>query len=256
MSSIEYGTVPQRTYSPADDGFTLKYYNYCSEWLLYWSGYCYGLYRDAPLPPMYGTCFDLSDCPSTCRHLEDVWWATKYYHYRGWASIEVYCASESCCPIGPPVAGIYYYGVGWGWQRLHFGGLPLCVCEEGGASKFIIMITEYWDYWEWGRGFAPYSDINSYNIAAGCETEWRCEGHSYCFRNIVDYCDVYGEPGSLWVSGANYGCTNYPTVPPGCHNYYHTNGYFSEFLIECYITCEGATETEEESWSQIKGMYR
>jgi hypothetical protein len=98
VSSLEHGTVPQRTYGPAEDGFTLKYYNYCSEWLFYWWGYCYGLYEDAPLPPMYGTCFDLSDCPGNCRHLEDVWWACKYYHYRGWASIEVYCADESCCP--------------------------------------------------------------------------------------------------------------------------------------------------------------
>jgi hypothetical protein len=253
LQTAERDVVPALEFSQAQDTCHLLYYNYCSSWVHYWHGYCFGLFLDGPELPKFGTCFDLSDCPAECRHLGDVWWAWK--HYGAWNAIdcEIFCADEYACPVGPPVAGFYdVYLFYPPWQRFPFGDIPLCVCEDAGFERFIVMMTFVRGY----EGILPYSDLNSYNIAAGCEAEWRCEGHSYCYRNLVSYCDVYGCPGPLWVSGANYGCTNYPTVPPGCHNYWYPTGYFSEWLIHCYLSCLGPTVTEQESWSEIKGLYR
>jgi hypothetical protein len=253
---LEHGAVPQRDYRSTEDQCHLRYYNMCSGWVFSWNAYCYGHFEDAPFPPMYGTCFDLSECPGDCRHLEDVWWACRYLHYWGCADIEVYCADEDCCPVGSPLAGIYeYFPDIPAWQHLNFGGLPLCSCEESGSGKFIIMITQDIQG-PWGIAFKPYSDVNSFNINAGCESECRCAGHSYVYRNLVSYCEAYGAPGALWATGPNYGCTNYPLVPPGCHNSYCDTGFFTEWLIDCYISCLGATATEEESWSKVKTLYR
>jgi len=60
----------------------------------------------------------------------------------------------------------------------------------------------------------------------------------------------------LCLPQSSLGCTNIPDIPPGCHSFYSDTGYFSEWLIDCYVSCLGATETEEGSWSQIKAMYR
>ncbi|MCK4547812.1 MAG: hypothetical protein KAW17_10270 [Candidatus Eisenbacteria sp.] len=257
MGTAQYGEVPAREYSERQDQCHLMYFNCCSGWTFYWLGYCFGQYEDAPLPPMYGTCFDLADCPGDCRHLEDVWWAYNHYHYRGSLDVEIYCADHDCCPVGEPIAGIYgYIPQIPGWGPFHFGGVPLCICEERGTGKFIVMITTYYQYPGWGPHFAPYSDVNSYNIAAGCETEWRCGGHSYVYRNVVSYCDLYGAPGPMWRQGSDYGCTNYPSIPPGCHNYSYNTGFFTEWLIDCYISCQGPTATEDASWSEIKALYR
>jgi hypothetical protein len=252
--TAEYGTVPVREYSPAQDECYLGYYNICSGWVYYWTGYCYMMFCDAP-NAMYGTCFDLQDCPGDCRHLTDIWWAVKRFNSRGTVNVELYCASEYCCPIGPPLWGIYDYvaNISTAWQHFVFDGLPLCVCEDGGAGKFIFMVTDL----AYGCTTAPYSDINHLNIEIGCETEWRCGGtHSFIYRNAVVYCDVYGQPGPMWVSGPDYGCTNFPAIPPGCHDYFYINGFFTEFLVDCYISCQGATETEDDSWGEVKRLYK
>jgi hypothetical protein len=249
VTTLEYGTVPERVHSPDRDECHLRYYNICSGWLFSWGGYCvtFDLHD-----PMYGTCFDLADCPGRCRHLEDVWFACRAYVIWGTVDIEIYCADEDACPVGPPLAGIYGTDIPYGnpWIHLNFGGLPLCPCEEQGADKFIVMITEPWAGWH----DVPYSDVNSYNIYGGCETEWRCTGHSYVYRNAIDYCQVYGVPGPLWEHGAEYGCTDYPTVPP-CWTL-PTNGFYCEWLIDCYINCQGATATDRSSWSEVKRLYK
>ena len=248
--------VPARTYAPRQDQCHLSYYNVCSGWAYYWIGYCWGGFETAPEPPAWGTCFDLSDCPSHCRHLGEVWFAAFRFNLRGVADVEIFGADANSCPTGSPIAGIYgYVGHASSWQHVDFGGAPLCSCEDEGEGKFVIMITQYCGPMM-GCSFAPFSDVPPLNIEAGCETEWRCAGHSFAYSNVVSYCDVYGEPGPLWISGAGYGCTNYPTVPPGCHNYYYNTGCFAEWLIDCYISCLGPTATEDVSWSEIKALYR
>jgi hypothetical protein len=264
VRTAEMGTVPERNVSPAQNVCYLGYYNFCAGWVYYWSGYCYGLWDTAPLPPMYGTCFDLADCPDDCRHLYDFWWGCKRYTGYGKADVEVYCADQSCCPVGAPIWGMYGYSVDptTPWQHFIVGDLELCICEQElnpeADGKFIIMITDQADGagGVFGSHFVPYSDINYWNIQAGCETAWRCTGHSFVYRNVVDYCAVYGMPGAMWASGPTYGCTNYPPVPPGCHNYYYPTGFFTEFLIDAYVDCLGATATKKKSWSEIKTLYR
>ncbi len=255
IQTAEYGAVPVREFSPAQDQCHLSYYNFCSGWLFFWSGYCYGTFIDQALVQM-GTCFDLSDCPGDCRHLDYVYWGLKCFNGRGYANIEIYCADEQCCPVGAPLAGIYGYNVysSTPWHRFDFGQVPLCPCEELGFSKFIVMLIA-----ETGlemQHWTVSSDINSWNIDAGCETAWRCSGHSYVYQNAVSYCDIYGTPGPMWVTGAGYGCTNYPAIPPGCHNYLHNTGFHTEFLVDVYISCLGATETEGTSWGEVKRLYR
>jgi hypothetical protein len=265
LRTLELAPAPERTFSPREDGCTLAYYNYCSGWVWHWYEYCstWLWVREEydPEGPQYGTCFDLADCPGTCRHLEEVWWAFEHFEGYGSVDVEIYCADDHCCPVGPPLAGYYEYDLGPGpwWVLLPFDALPLCDCEGQGASKFIVLITHNFTYSGAGNYWCPVfpaSDVNSYNIDAGCETEWRCSSHSFVYRNAVDYCQVYGEPAPLWVSGADYGCTNYPVIPPGCHNQYYDTGYYSEWLIDCCITCQGPTRTQEHSWSQIRSLFR
>jgi hypothetical protein len=261
VRTAEKGDVAQRTLVQAQDTCILSYYNFCSGWVFYWSGYCFGTFTELTLPPQIGTVFDLSDCPLDCRHLTDVWWGCKRFTTYGDVNVEVFCASECGCPIGAPLAGVYNYNPLFttAWQHFVFPELPLCpVCEVegGGSGKFLVMVTDN------GMGVhtSPYSDIESLNIDAGCQPDWDCVGHSFCFRSAVDYCAQYGMPGPMWVEsspGYIYGCTNVPTVPPGCHNYYgYGSGFYTEFLIDAYIACLGPTATEKSSWSDIKGMYR
>ncbi len=255
MKTAEHGTVPMRDRAAAQDGCLLSYYNFCSGWVFYWTAYCYGNFTDLTLPPRYGTVFDLSDCPGNCRHLTDIWWACKRFANRGYVDVEVYCANENRCPIGPPILGWYGYTPPMTnpWQHFVVDPVPLCVCEESGSGKFAVIVTDF----GFGTINAPYSDIESMNIDVGCQADWNCVGHSYCFRCLVNYCDVYGMPGPMWVSGADYGCTNVPTVPPGCHDYQgYGTGMFTEFLIDVYIACQGPTAAENDSWTDIKGLYR
>jgi hypothetical protein len=244
--TTSHAAVPAREALQRDGQYHLKYYDDCSDWTWEW----WFLIWD---PVRYGTCFDLGGCPGECRHLEDVWYACQRTgHWPGLIDIEVYCADGNSCPVGPPLAGVYGYEPFWHvWQHFSFNGLPLCPCEETASGKFIVMVTDYLAGWE----TSPLSDCNARNIEHGCESEWRCSGHSFVYSCLVSYCDVYGVPGPLWVSGPNYGCTNYPTTPPGFHDWYDT-GFYCEWLIDCYVSCQGPTQTEKTTWSGVKAMYR
>jgi hypothetical protein len=260
VRTAEKGDVAQRTLSPAQDLCILSYYNFCSGWVFYWSGYCYGTFTELTVAPQYGTVFDLADCPDDCRHLTEVWWAAKRFTGYGIADIEVFCASECGCPIGQPLAGVYGYSVGTvgAWKQFVFPELPLCPCELT-SGKFLVRVTDQGTLenpLDFGSHFSPYSDIESLNIDAGCQLDWDCVGHSFCFRSAVSYCDQYGVPGPMWVSGP-YGCYNIPTVPPGCHDYLgYGAGMFTEWLMDAYIACLGPTATEKGSWSDIKALYK
>jgi hypothetical protein len=255
LGDCQLQRIPGRPSAARQDECYLGYYNICSGWVYARVAYCYGNFDEAPVGPSYGTVFDLSDCPSDCRHLQEVWWAQRLFHLRSSVDVEIYFADESNCPTGPPIAGVYRALDIGNWQYADFGGVPLCGPDQQGTDKFIVMITMHCQS-AFGCGFSPLCDAHPLNIEVGCETEWRCSGHSYMFQNAVSYCDIYGEPAPLWISGPGYGCTDYPTVPPWCfHNFYDT-GCFLEWLIDCYISCEGPTETEKDSWSEIKALYK
>jgi len=251
--TAEKDAVPQRNFSPAQETCYLGYYNFCCGWVFYWSGYCFGEWLNVNNPPQYGTVFDLADCPDDCRHMTHFYWGCKRYTVYGNVDVEVYCASQAGCPIGEPLAGYYSYipDISTPWQLFVTDQLALCpYCEETG--KFLILITDH----GYGAHTSPYSDIESYNIDDGCQPAWDCVGHSFNYSSAVSYCDVYGVPGPMWVSGP-YGCTNVPTVPPGCHDVYaYGAGMFTEFLIDVYVACLGATATEKRSWSEIKSLYK
>jgi len=250
---LQYCEVPERGSVERQDEYLLGYYNLCSgfgTWLWGWDGYCQASFLR--YPPQYGTCFDLADSPGECRHLEDVWWVGRSFYHYDTVDVEIFCADENACPVGAPLAGIYDCSVVYhspSWHRFDFGGLPLCGCDAG-AGRFIVMISHN------GEETESFSDANHKNIEAGCEYEWRCSGHSYVYRSYVSYCDVYGEPGPLWIAGPDYGCTNVPAVPPGCHDHDYSTGYYTEWLIDCYVSCNGPTRTEPTSWSEVKSLYR
>jgi hypothetical protein len=269
VRTAEMGNVPERGVSPAQDVCYIGYYNFCSGWVYYWSGYCYCMWDLTYGPAQYGVCFDLADCddiygPLQCRSLTDVWWACKRFTPYGLVNIEIYpgccCFDPHCCPWPlDPLCGVYGYvpDVGTPWQHFVFDP-PCCLspCDTLMCGvvpgHFIVMVTDL----AGNAHTAPYSDINAYNIDAGCELDWRCVGHSYVYHSCVTYCDVYGTAAPMWVSGANYGCTNFPLIPPGCHNYLYSNGFFTEWLIDVYIACLGPTATEDKSWSEIKALYK
>lgn len=243
----------QRERAPAENGCSLAYYNTCSTWLFYWSGYCDVSWASLSQPAKFGTCFDLADCPGDCRHLQDVYWASNSWGPWSMIDVEIYCADEYCCPIGEPLGGIYDYWfplAGPKWHQFAFGLLPLCVCEDVGAGKFIVMVSLVEDY----NNFFSYSDNNLEDVLQGCETDWRCEGtHSFVYRNVLSYCDLYGVPGPLWIPYTTAGCVDPPDFPPGCHA---APGFYAEWLMECYVSCIGPTAAEETSWSEIKTLYR
>ena len=238
-ATAHHGAVPIRESQEREDTCHLRYYNVCSEWTWTWMGYCYGYWPEIPdVRPSYGTCFDLADCYAECAHLTDVWWACESLGWWGRVDVEIFCADANCCPIGAPLAGVYdYWPSGGGWHHLNFDEVSLCSCEQGEMLRFTVMITDY----AAGNWIYPHSDHNAANVASGCESSWRCAGHSYVYHSQVSYCETYGEPAPLWIGWGSGGCTNIPDIPPGCHSFYSDTGYFSEWLIDCYVSCLGAT---------------
>jgi hypothetical protein len=251
VRTLEQHCVTDKPYSPAQDQCYLYYYNICSGWVWYWSGYCFGMFPDNA-PTIYGVCFDLAGCPDDCRHLYDAWWCMKRYTAYGNVDVEIFCGDEFCCPVGEPLAGVYGYNpdVSTCWQHFIFGGIELCPCDDTG--KVIFLVTDY--------TAAIHSTIYTHyvpgNVAQGCGDWWCGPGHTFCYKNVVNYCDVYGQPGVFWVSGPGYGCTNTPDFPTDCHGYFYTTGTYTEGVVDLYIDCLGATATEEASWSEIKSLYR
>lgn len=252
VRTAEKGTVEQRSFSPAQETCYIGYYNFCSGWVFYWDGYCGNDWLAAPAPPSYGVVFDLADCADDCRHMTHFYWACKRFTTYGLVDVEVFCASACGCPLGEPLIGFYGYNPVFttAWQLFVTDEMALCPCDPTG--KFVILVTDH----GYGAHTSPYSDIEAWNIDAGCELEWNCVGHSFNFSNAMSYCDVYGMPGALWISGP-YGCYNVPTIPVGCHDVYgYGAGFFSEFLMDVYVACLGPTATENNSWSEIKSLYR
>jgi len=253
LRTQEYGAVPEREQDPARELCTLGYYNLCSGWVWNWEGYCGGAFNEN-LPVKYGVCFDLGDCPFYCGELNQSYWATKCFSSYGRVDIEIYCADEKCCPIGFPMDVVYGYipDPDVPWQLIQWVWDLICLkqCDPTGG-KFVILITD----WTAGVHTAPSSDHVPRNVEAGCQ-EWRCQGHSYIYKNAIDYCQAYGEPAPMWVSGADYGCTGSPAIPPGCHDYPYNAGVYAEFLIECPVECWGVSGVDDNSWSEIKELYR
>ena len=205
VRTAEFGAVSLRDAQPESDTCVLSYYNICSGWVFYWSAYCYAMFPDVNPGIRYGTCFDLGDCPTNCRHVTDIWWACKRFTTRARVDAALYCADEYGCTIGPPLWAWYNVPVTFDSAWQHFllpAPLELCPCEETGIGKVVFVLTD----WDNECHLSPYSDHVPLNVAAGC-MDWRCEGHSYVYRNLVTYCDLYGMPGPMWISGADYGCT-------------------------------------------------
>ncbi len=251
--------APQKEMRAAEEDCWLYYYNRCSGWVWGWDGYCYFSWVDAGaqgMNPSYGTCFDLADCPADCRHMTGISWGCFFATSRGAVDIEIFCANDYGTPVGDPLAGAYYIqgNPATYWHYVDFGELALCPCEEeGGWSKFVVKVTDRYPLTGHCR---PLSENFYRDMEAGCMV-WDCfDNHSYVFVNGYDYIANYGMPCPFWVSGAGYGCTNYPAIPPGCHNYNYSTGGPCEWIIDAYITCLGPTATEKSSWSAIKNLYK
>jgi len=249
--------APQKEMRAAEEDCWLHYYNMCSGWLWGWRGYCYFGWSDAyvfnGMYPSYGTCFDLSDCPADCRHLTDIQWGCYFGWCRALYDVEIFCANDCGTPVGPPLAGAYHVLPDFStyWHYFNFGELALCPCDLP-FGKFVVKVTERAPLW----ASNPLSENFYRDMEAGCMV-WDCfDEHSFVFFNGYDYVANYGMPCPLWVDGAGYGCTNFPAIPPGCHDYFYSTGGPCEWIIDAYITCLGPTATEKSSWSAIKNLYK
>jgi hypothetical protein len=244
--TAEYGTVPDRNHVPPSYCCHVEYYDLCSSWVWYWTGYCGGAFADN-LPVKYGVCFDLDDCGGVCNMLVDLWWATKSFSSYGRMDVEVYCTNEGGAPIGRPLTGVYGYVPDrhTPWQHLQQNG-PVFAC----MGHWAVVFTD----WTAGVATAPYSECVPMNVATGC-ADWRCTGHSFILKNVMDYAPYYGVPAPLWVSDVEGGCSLSPwdDIPPGCHE---SPGTHVEFLVDCDQLTIGLTPAEGTSWSGIKAMYR
>lgn len=251
--------APQKEMRAAEEDCWLYYYNRCTTWMWGWGGYCYFGWADAGnlgMFPSYGTCFNLNDCPWDCKNLTDVCWGAFFANEYGFNDVEIYCANDCCTPVGEPLGGVYMTPTDPStyWHYFNFGQLELCPCVEPGYwSQFVVVIT---DRAPLSGANVPLTENFNMDMAAGCMV-WECfDNHSYVFVNGYDYVANYGMPCPFWVSGPGYGCWNFPTIPPGCHDYFYDSGGPCEFLIDAYITCLGPTATESSSWSEIKSLYK
>lgn len=233
---------PERTPQISRDICALQYANFCSGWVYTWTGYKGAEFAELPFlqrpPAKIGVCFDLDDCSLGCENcveLEGLSWAWKRFTSYGRIDVEIYCADEDCCPVGPPVAGIYDFHVeeATAWQNLPFGALEL-PCE---TCKFIAMATV-----KTPADCVPYSDANDKNVDNGCEPAWRCSGHSFVYRCMTDYCGVLGTPDPLRLDA-------YGVCSPD-------DAFACEWICFAYISCEESVATEQSTWSQIKSFYR
>jgi hypothetical protein len=229
--------LEQSEYTAAQEICHLAYYNYCSGWVWHFSGW--------GTPAKVGVCFDLNDCIccETCRDLG----MTRFYWYRvtpyGYADMEVFCADDYCCPVGGPLAGYYHVWLDpslatW-WVYSDFSGVSLANCPN---CRFILMGT--FD----GAHTDIFTDADPLNFDAGCSTPplWNCTPHSYIYLDVHDYCAEFGSPAAFFMTDSRSDC---PT-------YYGYVGYFADFLCWADITCTGPSATDQNSWSEIKALYR
>ncbi len=233
----EHGlTVP--TGQTAEDECKLGYFNLCSGWVYWYTGYNGIDWLDLELPAQIGICFDLDDCADgcvDCHNLGGILWAWKRFSSYGRIDVEIYCADESGCPVGSPLAGFYEYHVdpANAFQYFAFGDLEL-PCD---GCKFIAIATN-----KTPGHCAPYADANDRNRTNGCETEWRCSGHSYIYRSSIDYCQAKGSPEELTMEYEGACGSN--------------NRFYSEWIAYAYVGCRGALATEKNTWSELKKLYR
>ena len=233
----EYGlTAP--TGQTAEDECKLGYFDICSGWVYWWAGYNGTPWIDLETPAKVGVCFDLSDCADgceDCNSLGGILWAWNRLTCYGRIDVEFYCADETCCPVGSPLAGFYDYHVDPAdpFQYFSLGDLEL-PCDD---CKFVAIASV-----KTPRDCAPYCDANDHNRGSGCETEWRCSGHSYIYRSTLDYCQARGFPEPLTI--------DYEGACGG------ENRFYAEWIAYAYIGCSGALATEKNTWSELKKFYR
>jgi hypothetical protein len=228
-----------RIYSPAQENIcNIVYYNYCSGWVYYWTGWTAGA--------TMGVCFDLGDCADcfgACDGLMDIWWGWKRITTYGHVDVEVFCADDNCCPTGNPLAGFYYVPVSESaWTHFTFDP-PLDI--TGCAGMLIVQ----------GRLLEPdmtvnYTDCNDCNINMSdppCQTDpvWDCVAHSFIFADAVDYCGVYGTPAVFFITYPGTQCT-----------WYGYSGFVADLLCDIYLMCEFPSATEDATWSEIKSLYK
>ena len=233
----EYGlTVPSGQTASANE-CKLGYFNLCSGWVYWWTSFNGTAWADLQTPAKVGVCFDLDDCEdgcTNCKRLGGLLWAWNRFTCYGRIDVEIYCADESSCPVGSPLAGFYDYSVNLAnaFQYFPLGDVEL-PCD---GCKFVAIATV-----KTPGDCAPYSDANDRNRTAACESPWRCSGHSYVYRSAVDYCTVQGSPEPLTIE-----------YDGACDD----DTFHSEFIVYAYVGCSGLLATEKNTWSELKKFYR
>lgn len=239
VKTAEYGAVTPKDYSPAQDQCALIYYNYCSLWVYYWT---FGG------PGQAGVCFDLADCCDTgcesCRYLSHGYWGFRRMSVYGFADFDLYCADNHCCPVGGPVASAYGVPVQALWVQVAYGIDIDAVCP--GACTFIHMMTHTHP-----NDNAPYSDGDNLNWDRGCGTTWTCVPHSFVYVGYdtlgapIDYCALTGYPSFMF----------YPDTRSTCQTQFGI-GFYHNWLADFYIDCASPSAAEQNSWSEIKALYK
>jgi hypothetical protein len=230
-------------YPSRQDVCALAYYNVCSGWIWYWTGWTPGA--------QLGTCFDLTDCADCsepCHDLAEIVWLPYPITTYGHVDVEVFCGDDVCCPIGDPLGGWYNFPIDQDWaNRYHFVfSPPLDV--SGCDPTMIVMVTLLEPDLT-----APVSSSDQLNWhppdgSDPCATEWTCEPHSYIYRDALDYCFEYGAPVGWIVTG-------YPESDCEDHGG-PADAFYVNLFLYIYLGCEGATATEDATWSEIKALYK
>jgi hypothetical protein len=200
--------------------------------------------------------------PTNCHVLETV----RVLDFAGYGSVhpglftfemDVYCADELGCPVGPSLWNSGSKETHFGWNYFDVNP-PLSICDctvfpgpPPSTPRILVTITHTGtscQYPSWGMD----------NISIALETG--CDMHDYgCLPAL------YPRPYS----------SHYPTIHSG---YYGNNGFqycpprwykdgrdtspdgtqygFLELAWRIYLICSGPTETAPASWGEIKSLYR
>jgi hypothetical protein len=242
VRTAEYGAVTPLNYSPAQNQCLLYYCNFCSFWVYYWS---FG-----PGPGQFGTCWDLADCCDTgcesCRVVTTSIFGFRRMSVYGFADFAVYCADNHCCPSGAALATAVGVPVNSLWTIVDWGGLDLDQLCPPGQCTFITMGTHTHP-----NDNAPYSDGDNLNWDNGCGTTWTCVPHSFVYVGYdtlgapIDYCQLTGYPSFMFFPDARSYCQTQFGI-----------GFYHNWLAYQYVDCWEPSASEQNSWSEIKALYK
>ena len=247
----------------------LQYYYYipCATYAWFWG------WKGWEAGDVVGQFFQLGDMttgdcaacdPSACHMLR----AVRVLDFAGYCNyprypdlctveIDIYCADEYGCPIGPSLWNSgHYWRMYYGWNYVEIDP-PISVCgccvnsgPPPSAPRILVAATHggtYATYPTWG------CDVISYPVLMMCDMhDYGClpalYPRPYNSHYEVIHSGFYGK-GFQYCPPQRFPDGNDSTPDASIYG-------FTELAWRIYLICSGPTEVESATWSEIKSMYK